>query len=66
MFGVQTENEKHEHNLPKKLLKFTDHYLKNCIQDKELKDSILIKNPAPKNFMKVPSLDVLIQYTLKS
>ena len=66
MFHVQTEDEKHEHNLPKKLLKYADHYLKNCIRDKEWKDSILIKNPAPKNFMKVPSLDVLIQYTSKS
>ena len=31
MFHVQTEEEKHEYNLPKKLLKYTDHYLKKFI-----------------------------------
>ena len=58
MFHVQTEEEKHEHNLLKKLFKYADHYLKKFIPDKELKDSILTKNPVPKSFMKVPSLDV--------
>ena len=43
----------------KKLLKYADHYLKKFVPDKELKDRILTKNPVPKNFMKVPSLDVL-------
>ena len=26
MFHAQTEEEKHEYNLPKKLLKYADHY----------------------------------------
>ena len=65
MFHVQTEEEKHEYNLPKKLLKYADHYLKKFIPDKELKDSILTENPVPKNFMKVPSLDVFIRDTMK-
>ena len=65
MFHVQTDEEKHEHNLPKKLLKYADHYLKKFIPDKELKDSILTENPVPKNFMKVPSLDVFIRDTMK-
>ena len=56
MFHVQTEEEKHEYNLPKKLLKYADN---------ELKDSILTENPVLKNFMKVPSLDVFIQDTMK-
>ena len=46
-------------------LKYADHYLKKIIQDKELKDNILTENSAPKNFMKVPSLDVFIQDTMK-
>ena len=65
MFHVQTDEEKHEHNLSKKLLKYADHYLKKFIPDKELKDSILTENPVPKNFMKVPSLDVFIRDTMK-
>ena len=55
MFHLQTEEEKHKCNLPKKLLKYADHYLKKFIPDKELRDSILTENPVPKNFMKVPS-----------
>ena len=50
---------------PKKLLKYADHYLKKFIPDKELKDSILTENPVPKIFMKVPSLDVFKQDTMK-
>ena len=46
-------------------LKHADDYLKKFIQDKELKDNILTENSAPKNFMKVPSLDVFIQDTMK-
>ena len=65
IFHAQTEEEKHEYNLPKKLLKYADHYLKKFIPDKELKDSILTENPVPKNFMKVPSLDVFIRDTMK-
>ena len=64
MFHVQTEEEKNGYNLPKKLLKHTDHYLKKFIPDKELKDSILTEN-LPKNFMKLPSLDVFIRDTMK-
>ena len=30
-----------------------------------MKDSILTENPVPKNFMKVPSLDVFIRDTMK-
>ena len=47
VFHVQTEEEKHEYNLPKKLLKYADHYLKKFIPHKELKDSILTENPVP-------------------
>ena len=65
MFHARTEEEKHEYNLPKKLLKYADHYLKKFIRDEELKDSILTENPVPKNFMKVPSLDVFILDTMK-
>ena len=65
MFHVQTEEEKNGYNLPKKLLKHTDHYLKKFIPDKELKDSILTENLLPQNFMKVPSLDVFIRDTMK-
>ena len=45
MFHVQTEEEKHEYNLLKKLLKYADHYLKKFMPDKEFKDSILTENP---------------------
>ena len=65
MFHVQTVEEKHEYNLPKKLLKYTDHYLKKFIPDKELKDSILTENLVPKNFMKVPALGVFTRDTMK-
>ena len=65
MFHVQSEEAKHEYNIPKKLFKYEDHYLNKFILDKELKDSILTENLVPKNFMKVPSLDVFIRDTLK-
>ena len=64
MFHVQTDEEKDEYNLPKKLLKYADHYLKKFIPDKELEDSILTENSLPKNFMKVLSLDVFIRDTV--
>ena len=64
MFHVQTDEEKDEYNLPKKLLKYADHYLKKFIPDKELEDSILTENSLPKNFMKVLSLDVFIRGTV--
>ena len=64
IFHVQTEEEKHEYNLPKKLLKYADHYLKKFIPGKELKDSILTENLVPKHFIKVPSLDVFIRDTM--
>ena len=60
MFHVQTEEEKHEYNLPQKFFKYADHYLKKFIPDKEVKDSILTENPVPKIFMKAPSLDVFM------
>ena len=47
-FHVQTEEEKQEYNLTKKLLKYEDHYLKKFIPDKELRDNILTENPVPK------------------
>ena len=65
MFHVQTKEEKNEYNLPEKLLKHTDHYLKKFIPDKESKDSILTENHLPKNFMKLPSLDVFMSDTIK-
>ena len=60
MFHVQTEEEKHEYNLPQKIFKYADHYLKKFIPDKEVKDSILTENPVPKIFMKAPWLDVFM------
>ena len=56
----QTEEEKHEYNLPKNLLKYADHYLKKFIPDNELKNRVLAEILVPKNFMKLPSLDVII------
>ena len=47
------------------MLKYTDLYLKKFIPDKKLKDSILTENLVPKNFMKVPSLDVFIRDSVK-
>ena len=56
----QNEEEKHKYNLPKNLLKYADHYLKKFIPDNELKNRVLAENLVPKNFMKLPSLDVII------
>ena len=56
-FEALTEEEHHEWELPEELVRYANKYIEKYVQEKSLKDTVLIENPVPNNVAKPRKLD---------
>ena len=56
-FEALAEEEQHEWQLPDELVRYSNKYFEKFVQEKSLKDSVLLENPVPTNVTELRKLD---------